>query len=210
VSPVETKPLEHIPKPVSRDDSNPANFPGTTTIDPSYTFIEGGTANFNAAFQQSAWTRFDVNFTNNIDKMANMSPSDIDLLRNAITSAEVEQTGVDLRFIIAIIMQESHGDIRVASTPGGDGNNDNGPMQAEESASANGMGDVSQELVTSMILAGTNHFLGNLQQRGGNVFEAFRLYNSGFVNSDDLNDGGKDATDNYVNDVANRLHGFKN
>lgn len=41
-----------------------------------------------------------------------------------------------------------------------------------------------------------------------NWYEAFRGYNSGNVNKDDLNDP-RGATEGYVRDVANRLMGHK-
>jgi hypothetical protein len=40
-----------------------------------------------------------------------------------------------------------------------------------------------------------------------NIYEAAWYYDSGAVNSEDLNDGVK-ATGSYVNDVANRMTGW--
>jgi hypothetical protein len=106
-------------------------------------------------------------------------------------------------------MQESHGNIRTITTTAQDGSKSAGVMQCDGSPSADGQSNVSQATVTGMVLAGARHFQGNLETQGGNVFEAFRMYNSGDINRSDLNDG-KGATPNYVNDCANRLHGWKN
>jgi len=48
--------------------------------------------------------------------------------------------------------------------------------------------------------------LKQLYKQYGNYYEAFRAYNSGSVNKDDLNDP-KGATGSYVRDAANRLMG---
>jgi hypothetical protein len=106
-------------------------------------------------------------------------------------------------------MQESQGELRINSTTADDGSTSAGIMQCDGSPSAFGESDVSQATVTGMVLAGTKHLAGNLATQGGNVFEAFRAYNSGSVDSENLNNGIK-ANPNYVNDLANRLHGWKN
>jgi hypothetical protein len=82
-----------------------------------------------------------------------------------------------------------------------------------------------------MVLAGTKHFKGNLEQTGNqdsaqSIYQALRLYNSGSMNvnvsvssSQSSNDvlnleqnlsDGKGATDSYVSDIANRLQGKTN
>ena len=65
-----------------------------------------------------------------------------------------------------------------------------------------------------MVLAGTKHFKGNLQQVGNkdtaeDIYKALRLYNSGSINEANLSDG-KGATNSYVSDIANRLQGRTN
>lgn len=62
-----------------------------------------------------------------------------------------------------------------------------------------------------MIMAGTNHFKGNLREEGDaydapTIYRALRRYNSGDINYDDLSDG-KGATASYVSDMANWLQG---
>ena len=62
-----------------------------------------------------------------------------------------------------------------------------------------------------MVLAGTKHFKGNLQQlddqdTASTIYRALRLYNSGRINESNLSDGSK-ATDSYVSDIANLVQG---
>ena len=65
-----------------------------------------------------------------------------------------------------------------------------------------------------MIRAGTQHYKGNLAQRGNawdapTVYAALRLYNSGSIDDGNLSNG-MGATDSYVSDIANRLQGRAN
>ena len=65
-----------------------------------------------------------------------------------------------------------------------------------------------------MVMAGTKHFKGNLQQVGDadsatTIYRALRLYNSGSIDESNLSDG-KGATDSYVSDICNRLQGRTN
>jgi soluble lytic murein transglycosylase-like protein len=60
-----------------------------------------------------------------------------------------------------------------------------------------------------MISVGAQHLKGNLDQAQGNVYEALRLYNSGSVAADgDLSSPNSVGTPSYVNDMANRFHGW--
>ena len=60
-----------------------------------------------------------------------------------------------------------------------------------------------------MINAGTQHLKQCLDQQHGNVYEALRMYNSGAIAADeDLSSPHSVGTPSYVNDVANRLHGW--
>lgn len=65
-----------------------------------------------------------------------------------------------------------------------------------------------------MVLAGTKHFKGNLQQFGDadtaeTIYKALRVYNSGGINESNLSDP-VGATASYVSDIANRLQGRTN
>ena len=67
-----------------------------------------------------------------------------------------------------------------------------------------------------MVMAGTQHFKGNLVQEGDaydatTIYQALRLYNSGDINPNDLSDAVVNgATASYVSDIANRLQGRTN
>ena len=68
--------------------------------------------------------------------------------------------------------------------------------------------------ITQMIIDGTQGTTdgdGLVQciNQYGNIYEAARCYNSGSVDSSNLNDGGV-ATSSYVNDIANRMTGWIN
>jgi hypothetical protein len=65
-----------------------------------------------------------------------------------------------------------------------------------------------------MVMAGTQHFKGNLQQlddkdTATTIYRALRLYNSGSIDENNLSEG-KGATDSYVSDICNRLQGRTN
>lgn len=130
------------------------------------------------------------------------------------------QTGVDARFILAILLQESAGCVRVPTTNGGVVNP--GLLQDHDgSASCNIGGTVQNpcpsDTITSMIsqgVAGTSSGAG-LQQLitqaastdDSKFYKAARLYNSGSIApSGDLGQGV--ATHCYSSDIANRLTGW--
>jgi hypothetical protein len=142
----------------------------------------------------------------------NQTPEESQKIKTAIQVAHA-QTGVDPRLLMAIIMQESHGELRVHTTIAPDGSKSGGLMQCAGCPSAEGIikdGYIPQDLVNQMVIGGAIHYKGNLDRAANrNVFEAFRLYNSGSANLNDLNDG-MAATGPYVWEVANRLHGWRN
>jgi len=131
------------------------------------------------------------------------------------------QTGVDNRFVLAIMMQESGGCVRAPTTNWGVRNP--GLMQSHNGQGTCNEGSVSnpcpQDQVTQMIgdgTAGTPSGDGLLQilNRLGGVsagsqcfYRSARTYNSGSIAaSGNLQDG--IATHCYASDVANRLLGW--
>jgi hypothetical protein len=85
-----------------------------------------------------------------------------------------------------------------------------GLMQSHEGASYNASDSLAS--ITQMGIDGvhgTKSGEGLVQgiNKYANIYEAARYYDSGAVNSEDLNDGVK-ATGSYVNDVANRMTGW--
>lgn len=154
--------------------------------------------------------------------LANNSDEENDNLKSAISSVG-SAANVDPRFILAIVMQESNGCVRVDTTNGGVRNpglmqshngqgtcNDNGVVQNPCPASE----------ITQMIKDGTNGVSGGaggpgladlIKQAGtsddSKYYIAARMYNSGSVAAGgNLGAGG--ATHCYSTDVANRLIGW--
>ncbi|KAJ5210451.1 hypothetical protein N7491_010257 [Penicillium cf. griseofulvum] len=142
--------------------------------------------------------------------------SDINTSIKSIAS----ETGVDARFILAIIMQESKGCVRVHSTNNGVQNT--GLMQSHAGeGSCNKGGSMTTPCPSSMIkqmiqdgTAGTTQGDGLKQcygaQSGGEAakyYKAARTYNSGSIDSSgNLGQGG--ATHCYASDIANRVRGW--
>jgi len=129
------------------------------------------------------------------------------------------ETGVDARFILAIMLQESNGCVRAPTT--NYGVNNPGLMQDYDgSASCNNGGVVQNpcpaDTITQMIrdgVAGTSGpgLVQDLAQAGcsddSKYYKAARIYNSGSIPADgDL--GAPGATPCYASDIANRLTGW--
>jgi LysM repeat protein len=184
---------------------------------------------------QTAWpekgtwvSSFDEMFTENNDIMkggciqfnvasnSDQEVADISAGINQVSS----ETGIDARFIFAIMLQESNGCVRAPTTNYGVRNP--GLMQDHDgTATCNEGGNVQNpcpaEVITQMIrdgAAGTAAGDGlkqTLSQAPGNgagkYYGAARIYNSGSIAaSGDLGSG--IATHCYASDIANRLTGW--
>ncbi|RHZ67876.1 hypothetical protein CDV55_107292 [Aspergillus turcosus] len=152
------------------------------------------------------------NVENNSDEeMANLS--------NSIQSV-ASSTGVDPRFILAIVLQESNGCVRVPTTDNGVVNP--GLMQSHDGSGScnNGspMTPCPASEITQMITDGTAGTASGdgLQQclalAGGtgdvaSYYRAARIYNSGSIAASQ-NLGQGIATHCYASDIANRLTGW--
>ena len=66
---------------------------------------------------------------------------------------------------------------------------------------------MNRDLVVAMIRACANHLNENLQESHSDWYLALRLYNSGDSRDNDLSSSKNVATQEYVSDVANGLHG---
>ncbi|KAK0391790.1 hypothetical protein NLU13_1289 [Sarocladium strictum] len=150
---------------------------------------------------------------------ANDSPEEIAAIDSAIQQVSGE-TGVDARFILAIVMQESIGCVRAPTT-------DNGVRNPGLMQSHNGDGDCAgvnpcpAEEILQMIRDGTAGTASGdgLQQTIAaaaaatgdtgvrSYYAGARLYNSGSADYENLNNG-ITATPCYVTNVANRLTGW--
>ncbi|TAQ89314.1 hypothetical protein B7494_g2359 [Chlorociboria aeruginascens] len=144
------------------------------------------------------------------------SAAQIQDIYNAIQQV-AESSLVDHRFIFATIMQESGGCVNVITTQNPDPSQPNNPglMQSDGGSSFVGnsaSASAQAASIIQMIIDGTQ---GTAQGDGlvqcinqyGNIYEAARCYNSGSVDSSNLNDG-EGATASYVNDIANRMTGW--
>lgn len=153
---------------------------------------------------------------------ANPSEREISDLREAVQQVAGE-TLVDHRFILAIIMQESKGCVRVPTTNWGVSNP--GLMQGHGGiGTCYGIDPCPKSSIVQMIEDGTSGTtsgdgLATLLDKfipsvlDGEVaqgyYKAARAYNSGSVAaSGNLQDGG--ATHCYASDIANRLTGWVN
>ncbi|KAN0072603.1 hypothetical protein V8E54_009532 [Elaphomyces granulatus] len=154
-------------------------------------------------------------------KVANDIQSETNEIRSAIQAIS-SKTGVDNRFVLAIVMQESGGCVRAPTTSLGVRNP--GLMQSHDGkGTCNDRGSVlnpcPQSEITQMIndgTAGTSSGDGLIQildRRGGpsaaaqSFYQTARIYNSGSIAaSGKLEDG--IATHCYASDVANRLLGW--
>ncbi|OAQ58500.1 glycoside hydrolase [Pochonia chlamydosporia 170] len=193
-----------------------------------YTFYQGDGSTGAGWPSQNAWGSWDELWNANLPLMrqscgwngwgADNSGDEINSINSAIQQL-ASQTGVDRRFILAIMMQESKGCVRVPTTNNGVTNP--GLMQSH-----NGSGTCAWTnpcpswQVTQMIsdgTAGTSSGAG-LQQLlaqaqgaigGGSrsFYAAARLYNSGSVDYSNLNNAFT-STRCYATDVANRLTGW--
>ncbi|KAI9648533.1 hypothetical protein NHQ30_003168 [Ciborinia camelliae] len=182
----------------------------------------------------TAWTTFDTMWANNQAVMttsctqfnqANNSPAEIADIKAAIT-ATAASTGVDARFILAVVMQESGGCVRAPSTTGQVSNP--GLMQDHNGANSCNRDGAAQNpcpaaTITGMIEDGTAGTLGQvgggdglqqcLVQSGDGTtaqgaYVAARIYNSGsYTKGTDLG-APLWGTSCYASDIANRLLGW--
>lgn len=194
----------------------------------SYT-VYGGTGEVSDGWpSQSAWiSDFATMFNNNKGVMSascaqfgvpNNSDDEINEISTAIQSVGAS-TGIDPRFILAIMMQESNGCVRAPTTNYGVRNP--GLMQSHNGAGTCNDGSVSNPCpisqVTQMITdgaAGTSSGDGLKQciaESGATdvsmYYKAARIYNSGSIAST-KNLGQGVATHCYASDIANRLTGW--
>lgn len=195
----------------------------------SYTFYQGDGSTGRGWPAMSAWGSFDQLWNDNVPLMqkscgwngwgADNSAGEIANIKNAINQVSGE-SGVDKRFILAIVMQESKGCVRVPTTNNGVRNP--GLMQSHNgSGSCAGTNPCPASQITQMIRDGTSgtssgdglkQTLAKAQQATGDNgsrkhYTAARIYNSGSADYSNLNNG-LGSTPCYANDVANRLTGW--
>jgi hypothetical protein len=149
---------------------------------------------------------------------ADNSEEEISNINSAIRQVSGE-TGIDARFILAVVMQESKGCVRAPTTNNGVVNP--GLMQSHNgSGSCAGVNPCPSWTIVQMIRDGTagTNFGEGLRQIYGTTsgalgagsratYAAARKYNSGSVDYNDLGIG-FGSTNCYASDIANRLTGW--
>ncbi|MCJ1320293.1 hypothetical protein MMC15_005631 [Xylographa vitiligo] len=179
---------------------------GGSSGDGDYVKYSGPASNFPSPDQ---WASYAYLWPAN-ERLMKLHDSDTEIghIKTAIETVAAE-SGVDVRAILCIIVQESGGDVRVGSTNNGVHNP--GLMQSHNGVSFDA--NDPQGSILQMVKDGTEGTkdgdgLKQLLARYGNYYEAFRAYNSGSVNAADLNDP-MGATGSYARDAANRLMGHE-
>ncbi|RYP67558.1 hypothetical protein DL771_007170 [Monosporascus sp. 5C6A] len=194
-----------------------------------YTFFQGDGSSAAGWPSIQNWGSYDELWNANVPLMrqscgwngwgADNSEQEISAINSAIQQVS-GQTGVDNRFILAIIMQESKGCVRAPTTNNGVVNP--GLMQSHNGVgTCAGVNPCPAETILQMVIDGTagtasgdglrqtfaraSRDLGDSGARA--YYAAARLYNSGSVDYGNLNNGFT-STRCYVADVANRLTGW--
>lgn len=151
------------------------------------------------------------------------SGAEIASIKKAILKYDKE-LAVDKRLILAVIMQESKGCVRIGTTVSNDGSVVNpGLMQSHRgSGTCAGRSPCPDSMIDQMIKDGVkgtaagdglrqtltqaiNHFKGVKDARAH--YWAARIYNSGSATWGKLEDG-RGATNCYASDIASRLQGM--
>jgi len=166
----------------------------------------------------SEWLAFDTMFEANRPIMLqscgwnNWGPDNSNHLVNYIKTyiEDVSRDShIDPRAILAVIMQESNGCLRVPTTDNGVVNP--GIMQSHDGVAFNPIAPCTT--IHQMIIDGTQGTasgdgLVQLVNQYGDYYTAFRAYNSGSVSPDGNLNAPMGATPCYVNDIANRMLGW--
>lgn len=164
---------------------------------------------------KETWKDFDTLFNANVPSMRikGDQQSDIDRIKVALQQVG-PQYNIEPRVLLAIMMQESHGDVGAFTTTSSDGLPTGGLFQCWNCPGFYQQYGLSQAQITSMVDGGAKHFKGDLDAFGGCmeprcVYPALRSYNSGpnAVNQNNLSEA-PNATPAYVSDVVQRLGGW--
>ena len=157
----------------------------------------------------SQWAQYSTLWNDNTKLMKlHDSDSEISEIKNAIETV-ARSSGIDVRAILCIIMQECGGNVRVGTTNNGVVNP--GIMQSHHGVSFNPKdpaGSILQMVKDGTEGTSTGPGLKQLFAQYHNYYEAFRGYNSGSVDRSNMNNP-MGATPGYVKDTANRLMGHQ-
>lgn len=182
-----------------------------------YQCYPGDTASFPAHNQ---WLSFEDLWNINVPTMKiNDSPGEVANIKKAIKAVSKESS-VDARLILAVIMQESAGNVNAPCTSdncglmqgptGSCSYNPSSPYTSIKQMISDGVYGTSQSQTGYVFYIQDAPSMPYYNiQNPGNPYEAARCYNSGQINSDgNLNEIAGYGTQAYVNDVANRLRGW--
>lgn len=182
-----------------------------------YTYYSGPASSFPPA---TTWISFENMWTSNLPSMQTScsalhagEDNTIAQIADIYTAIQSRANAslVDHRFILAIVLQESHGCVHVPTTHSSTGVPNPGLMQSHAGSSFSPAHQA--ESILAMVQDGTQGTpsgAGLVQNLNlyGDPYVAARGYNSGYVAaSGDLSDAAG-ATACYVSDVANRLTGW--
>lgn len=195
----------------------------------SYTFFQGDGSAAAGWPSEAAWGSYEQLFDANKGLMekscgfngwgADNSAAEIASIDSAIRQV-AQESGVDNRAILAVVMQESKGCVRVPTTDNGVKNP--GLMQSHNGqGSCAGVNPCPASQILQMIRDGVTGtpfgpgIQGTIQQAktltgdsgARAVYTGARIYNSGSATVTNLDDG-RGSTVCYAADVANRLTGW--
>ena len=156
-----------------------------------------------------AWASYSFlwKFNSDLIKRAGHDTAEqIEQIHSAIEQV-AKESGVDVRVILCLVMQESGGNVHIPTTNNGVRNP--GLMQSHNGVEYDP--NHSAASILQMIRDGTEGTkdgpgLKQLYGQYGNYYSMARAYNSGSVDAGNLTDP-VGATANYVSDFANRLQG---
>lgn len=207
---------------------------GSTSAQTQYTFYTGDGSAEDGWPSMSHWLSFDAMYENAkpyvgqncVDDVVGNSQNETDQLHESIIKVGNE-TDMDPRFILAVVMQESNGCVRIVSTTGDVSNP--GLMQSDAGKGSCDMGGIQvspcpDTVIRQMIADGTGaqtsgSTLVNALNQAQNMddcepaqafYRAARFYNSGpnsLPANGDLG-GSPGSTLCYSSDIANRLVGW--
>lgn len=194
---------------------------GTSGRNPpnSYICYSGPAANFPSI---NTWVNFNTMWSTASVyalKPVNDTDSERSYIHSAILSVS-KQAKVDARIILATILLESTGNVRVPCTKSFGGVYNCGIMQSYDATNKTYDPKHSQQSILGMVVDGVqgtaagpgqvqyfNDANDTAKETGGNAYKVFRSYNSGSVNKYNLSDG-LGASDSYVSNMANYLQGW--
>lgn len=183
----------------------------------AYTYYQG---NFTHFPESSKWVSFEDMWNNNVNSISQAcgwlnygeddSAEEIQDIYNAIQD-RANASLVDHRLILAFILQESHGCVRIPHTTSSGGTKNTGLMQAHDGHEYDPKHqEKSMLLMVQDGTQGTKKGNGIVQELNayGNPYAAARAYNSGYIDKSGDLSVAAGATACYVSDLANRLTGW--